>query len=78
MTTATRKSIFADDESIKIDAVHRNTDSKWKKRAQVSRNTVVDCVLEWCRAKRWRHLLDLACFVVVCYSGGLRMNHGTE
>ena len=25
-TTTTRKSIFADDESIKIDAMHRNND----------------------------------------------------
>ena len=25
----------------------------------------MDCVLEWCRAKRWRHPLNFACFVVV-------------
>ena len=40
--------------------------------------TVVDCVLEWCRAKRWRHLLDFACFVEVRSSGGLQRNHGAE
>ena len=32
--------IFADDESIIIDAMHRNHDGKWKKWAQVSRNAV--------------------------------------